>query len=263
MHMASIRRPTTSGPVVSGDRAMPYDRAITLFTFGPFLGAPDSSPFVMKVMVLLKLAGLAFHQRRGNPMRAPHGFLPYIEDGSATIADSNFIRRYIEEQYGVDFDAALSVEEKAVAWSVERMCEDHLYFAMLDARWRDRANFARGLGRYMFGAVPAPLRPIVKAVLRRRNAARLIGHGIGRHDSAAIAELGIRDLHALAAVLGDRPYLTGGEPCGADATMFGMIAALLTPELDSPLVATALRQANLVAYRDRMMERFFPELAKR
>ncbi len=33
---------------------------ITLHTFGPFLGAPDASPFVIKAMLLLKLAGLPY-----------------------------------------------------------------------------------------------------------------------------------------------------------------------------------------------------------
>ena len=41
---------------------------ITLHSFGPFMGTPDSSPFVMKVMVLLKMAGLLHQIVRGNPL---------------------------------------------------------------------------------------------------------------------------------------------------------------------------------------------------
>jgi glutathione S-transferase len=141
------------------------------------------------------------------------------------------------------------------------MCEDHLYFAMLDARWRDRANFANGLGRHMFGAVPRPMRPIVKAVLRHSNAKRLLGHGLGRHTTAEIAELGGRDLDALAVLLGDKSYLMGEKPCGADATAFGIVAAILTPSLDMPLRAAAARRANLVGYRDRVMSCFFSDPA--
>src|SRR5215831_5537920 len=97
---------------------------ITLYRFGPFLGAPDSSPFVIKAMVLLKLAGLSFRAVQGNPLKAPRKLLPYIEDEGVRVADSTFIRRHIERKYGVDFDAALSLEAKASAWAVERMCED-------------------------------------------------------------------------------------------------------------------------------------------
>jgi hypothetical protein len=74
-------------------------------------------------------------------------------------------------------------------------------------------------------AIPAPVRPIVKSALRRMNAKRLHGHGIGRLPRALIAELAIRDINALAVVLGDKPLLTGDRPCGADAFVFGIVTA--------------------------------------
>jgi glutathione S-transferase len=230
---------------------------ITLYGFGPFFGTPDASPFVIKVMLLLKFAGMPFRQVQGNPFRAPHRLLPYIEDGGARIADSTLIRRHIEQKYHFDFDQGLRLEQKAVAWAVERMCEDHLYFAMLDSRWTDSANFKAGLGRHMFGAIPAPVRPIVKSVLRRMNAKRLHGHGIGRHPRAQIAEFAVRDIDALATLIADKPYLASDRPCGADAFVFGIVTAILTPPLDSP-IRTALRQhANLVAYCDRITRQYF------
>jgi glutathione S-transferase len=230
---------------------------ITLHGFGPFLGTPDSSPFVIKVMLLLKLAGVPFRTVRGNPFKGPQRFLPYIEDDGVLVADSTLIRFHIENKYQFDFDQSLRLEQKATAWTVERMCEDHLYFAMLDLRWIDVANFRAGLGRHMFGAIPAPVRPIVKSALRRMNANRLRGHGIGRHPRAQIAELAIRDVNALAAVLGDKPFLTGDQPCGTDAFVFGIVTAILTPPLDSPIRSALQQQANLVAYRDRITRRYF------
>jgi glutathione S-transferase len=233
---------------------------ITLHRFGPFLGAPDSSPFVIKAMVLLKLAGLSFGAVQGNPLKAPRKLLPYIEDEGVKVADSTFIRRHIERKYGVDFDAALTLEAKASAWAVERMCEDHLYFAMLEARWLDRAAFKQGVGT-MFGVVPSPLRPLAKIMLRRANAARLHGHGLGRHNKADIAMLATRDIDALAALLGDKPYLMGDAPCGSDAFVFGIITSILTPPLDNALRRAMAKHANLVAYRERMTRRFFPDFA--
>jgi glutathione S-transferase len=53
----------------------------------------------------------------------------------------------------------------------------------------------------------------------------------------------------------------GAQPCGVDATCFAMLAALLTPFFDSPLRRRALVHANLTAYVERMMARFFPEHA--
>ena len=229
---------------------------ITLYRFGPFLGAPDSSPFVIKTMLLLKLSGLAHRLADGNPLKAPRKLLPYIEDDGTVVADSGLIRRHIEHKYRVDFDAALSAEQRATAWAIERMCEDHLYFALLEARWFDRAVFRRGVGT-MFGVVPRPLRPVAKAMLRRQNAVRLYGHGLGRHGRAEITQLAAHDIDALAALLGDKPYLMGAEPCGADATVFGMVTSILTPALDIALRPAMHKHHNLVAYRDRLTAKYF------
>lgn len=235
---------------------------LTLHRFGPFLGAPDSSPFVIKTMVLLKLAKLPYRDVQGNPLKAPKKLLPYIEDEGATVADSTLIRRHVERKYGFDFDAALNPEQKAIAWAAERMCEDHLYFAMLDERWLDRATFKKGVGT-MFDVLPAALRPIAKIMLRRANAARLHGHGLSRHSKSDIAMLATRDIDALAALLGDKPYLMGETPCGSDAFVFGILTSILTPPLEGALRAAMQKHANLVAYRDRLTRQFFPELADR
>jgi glutathione S-transferase len=248
--------PAAVSPGVSTAKA----GTVTLHRFGPFLGAPDSSPFVIKTMVLLKLAGLAYREVAGNPLKAPKKLLPYIEDEGATVADSAFIRAHIERKYAFDFDAALTPAQKAIAWAVERMCEDHLYFALLEERWLDRASFKKGVGT-MFGLLPAPLRPVAKVMLRRANAARLHGHGLGRHSKSDIAMLGARDIDALAALIGDKPYLMGEQPCGSDAFVFGIVTSILTPPLDGPLRGAMQKHANLVAYRDRLTRQFFPEPA--
>jgi glutathione S-transferase len=230
---------------------------IVLYKFGPFLGTPDSSPFVIKVMMLLKLAGLPYREVQGNPFKGPHKLLPYIEDDGVKIADSNLIRRHIEKKYRHDFDAGLSSGQKAAAWAAERMCEDHLYFALLDMRWIDTANFRKGLGRHMFGPIPAPVRPVVKFILRRMNAKRLHGHGLGRLTRPEIAGLAVRDVDALAALLGDKPFLMGAKPCSADPFVFGIVTSILTPPLDSPLCSAIQKHANLTAYRDRVMGLYF------
>jgi len=241
------------------DRLSEVTKMITLHRFGPFLGAPDPSPFVIKTMLQLKLAGLPYRDVAGNPLKAPKKFLPYIEDDGAIVADSTLIRRHIERKYGFDFDAGLTGEQKAIAWAIERMCEDHLYFAMLHARWLDRDTFRKGVGR-MFGMIPAPVRPAVKVMLRRQNAGRLQGHGLGRHTEADIVALATRDIEALAVLLDGKPYLMGSRPCGADAFVFGIVTSILTPPLDVAIRTAMRKHANLVAYRDRLTRDYFGDL---
>jgi glutathione S-transferase len=88
-----------------------------------------------------------------------------------------------------------------------------------------------------------------------------VHHGLGKHSVEEIAELGGRSLDALAAFLGDKPYLMGETPCGADATAFGFAAGVLTPFFTGALRRHAESHANLIAYRDRMMSEYFPSFA--
>jgi glutathione S-transferase len=135
---------------------------ITLYTFGPFFGLPDASPFVMKGMLLLKMAGLPFVEDRNGYMKAPKGKLPYIDDDGQKIADTAFIRLHIEKKYGYDYDAGLTAEQQAIAYALEKLCEDHLYWLVIADRWLIDANFARGPAQF-FDAAPAPLRPLIGA----------------------------------------------------------------------------------------------------
>ncbi len=112
----------------------------------------------------------------------------------------------------------------------------------------------------MFGVVPLPARPLAKIILRRANAARLNGHGLGRHSKSDIAMLATRDIDALAALLGNNPYLMGEKPCSADAFVFGILTSILTPPLDNALKSAMQKHANLVSYRDRLTREFFPNV---
>jgi glutathione S-transferase len=231
---------------------------ITLFTFGPAFGLPDPSPFVTKAEVLLKLSGLPYRTSTKGLRGAPKGKLPYIDDDGTIVADSTLIRLHLEERHGIDFDKGLSPAEKGVAWAFEKMCEDHLYWAVVHSRWMDRGNFDKGPRRF-FDIAPAPIRPLVISVIRRRVRRDLHGQGLGRHDTAEIEKLAVRGIAAIADLLGDNPYLMGGGPCGADATVFAWVLSLLCPRFETPIRSAAEQRANLVAYRDRGLKQWFPE----
>ncbi len=64
---------------------------------------------------------------------------------------------------------------------------------------------------------------------------------------------------SIADILGDRQYLMGDKPCGADATLFAFAASLLCPVFDTPIRTAAEGHANLVAYVARMRQEFFPD----
>ncbi|RXZ44834.1 glutathione S-transferase family protein [Crenobacter cavernae] len=230
---------------------------ITLYTFGPEMGLPDPSPFVMKAEILLKMAGLPYRTRTRGFHKAPHGKLPYIDGNGQEVADSSFIRSYLERQYGIDFDAGYSRVERAFAWSVEKMLEEHLYFAIEHMRWTIDENFRHGPARF-FRGVLAPLRPLVRRATRRKVVNRLRVHGLGFQSMDEIAERATRDIDALATILGSKPYLLGETPSGADATVFAFVASVLCPVFETSIRTNAERHANLKFYCERMWSRYYP-----
>ncbi len=231
---------------------------LTFYGFGPAFGLPDPSPFVMKSEVQLKMAGVPYKFEHAAPPTAPKGKIPFIQTGAHRVGDSTFIRAHVEKEYGFDFDKGLGAEQCALGWAVERMLEDHLYFAILHARWLDDENWDKGPKHFFDGAPQG-----VAEDARERVRQTLYSHGLGRHRDEEIVELGARSLDSLAALIGAKPFLFGEVPCGTDATAFAFAAGALTPFFDNPLRRRAERHANLAAYRDRMLRIYYPEFARK
>ena len=233
---------------------------ITLHGAGAGFGLPEISPFVTKTEVQLKMAGLAYRKQPSRPMASPKGQIPFIDDKTETVADSTFIRAYIEGKYGVDFDEGLDLAQRAQVWAIERMLEHHVYFAMVGGRWVNDANFAKGPAHF-FDELPDDQREGVRAAIRAQVTHNYLLSGLGRHSADEALELAGRSLMALSLLLAEKPYLMGGRPCGADATAFAMLSGIMTPYFESPLRARLLQFGNLTAYVDRMMAQFYPEHA--
>ena len=234
---------------------------ITLYTFGPLFGLPDPSPFVMKAETLLKMAKLEYRANTGGLSKAPKGKLPYVDDDGAIVADSTLIRWHLEKKYRIDFDQGLDTAQRATAWAFEKMIEDNLYWVLVRDRWANDGNFRKGPRRF-FARVPAPIRPLVVTMIRRKVRGALHGQGIGRHSDDEAQALGIRSIEAIADFLGDKPFFFGANPTGVDATVFAFAAGALCPLFESRTRAAAEQHENLRRYVGRMTARFYPELGE-
>jgi glutathione S-transferase len=232
---------------------------IILHTFGPAFGLPDPSPFVVKAEMLLKLSGLEYQNEPSGLKGAPKGKLPFIEDQGVKVADSTLIRLHLEQKHAIYFDKGLSPRDRGIAWAVEKMLEDHLYWVMVKGRWLDPVNFARG-PKHFFKAAPALIRPLVVSMVLKSVRKNLHGHGLGRHTDEEINVMSARAIEAVSQVLGTNRFLMGDDPCGADATVFAFVSGFLTPVFESPQRRMVEAHANLVGYRDRLMAQFFPNL---
>jgi glutathione S-transferase len=231
---------------------------ITLYAFGPAFGLPDPSPFVTKTMIHLQMAGLPYRTDLTGFAVAPKGKLPYINDDGEIVADSTFIRAHIERKYGVDFDEGLTVRQRAEAWAIERMLEEHLVWIAGWFRWAIEENFQKGPAQ-LFDKAPEFARARLIEETRAQMKQAQWAHGISRHSLAEITELGGRSLTALAALLGDRPYVMGDRPTGIDAMAASALAEVLCPYFDTPLRAEGESFPNLVAYTERMLQQYFQQ----
>jgi glutathione S-transferase len=230
---------------------------IILYGVGPMFGLPHPSPFVMKAELLLKMSGLAYRNEQANLSKAPKGKIPWIEDDGKLIADSTFIRLYLEEKRGIDFSGGYSDRELAAGWPIEKMLEEHLYWLNVNDRWLIDENFWRGPVHF-FDNVPALVRPLIVRMVRRKVRQNNHAQGIGRHSAEERLVLGKKAIDCVSAILGDRKYMLGARICATDATAYGALLSLTCPIFKSEIREYAETKANVMAYLERMTTEFFP-----
>lgn len=233
---------------------------ITLHAVGPAWGLPEGSPYATKTEIHLMMAGLAYEKKIARPESSPKGQLPWIEDDGVRVADSTFIRAYVERSYGVDLDAGLSRAQRAQAWAIERMVENQLGWTNAYFRFFDFDNFEKGPARWFDGA-PEALRAELRAGLLDSVETNLRAVGVGRHAPDEIVELASWSLTALSELLGGKAFMMAERPTSVDAIVFAMLAQILTPFFDSPIRRRAEGFGDLVAYAERMLALFYPAFA--
>ncbi|EYF05008.1 glutathione S-transferase family protein [Chondromyces apiculatus] len=224
----------------------------------PMFGVPEYSPFVTKTEVQLKMMGVPYQKVTAMPDDSPKGQVPFIDDDGTRIADSYFIREHLEKKYGKDLDAGLGKRERAEAWAIERMLENHFCGAVAHARWLIDENYRKGPAHFLDG-VPEEAREEAIEGLQNEVRQGLRAIGIARHTDEEVVALGARSLDALEVLLGDKPYLFGDKPVGVDAIAFALLSGILSPFFDSPLRRCTEGYPTLVAYAARMMRQFYPE----
>lgn len=231
---------------------------ITLHQFPPALGLPNASPFCLKLELYLRMAGLPYRNRYTLDLhRAPKGKLPWIDDDGTVVADSGLIIDYLKQKYGDSLDGGLTPVQRAAGLALTRLIEEHLYWTVLYDRWISDSGWEMTRPAF-FGALPWPLRAIVPRVARRGIRTELHGHGMGRHTPAQIHALGIADVDALAALLGDQAHFFGVRASSVDAIATAFLANLLMVPLETPIKAAAAGHANLADYCRRMTQQYFP-----
>lgn len=220
-------------------------------------GLPSVGPFSLKLETYLRMTGVPYESVADpTPFRGPKGKLPWIEHDGRTIGDSGFIIDYLEKRFGCNPNAQLAPGELAVALALRRLVEESLYWTMVYDRWLVEQNWP-ATRSIILGLIGSSLRPIVAPLARRGVRRQLAAQGIGRHTPEEIHSIGIRDVSALADHLAGKSFLMGDSPAEIDAVAYGLLANIMLVPVDSPVKDAALERANLVAYVERMRQRYY------
>lgn len=230
---------------------------IILRQYAPNFGLPNPSPFCLKLETWLRMAELEFRiEVTPDPRKTPMGKLPLIEHDGKIVADSGCAIAYLEQTFNIRLNKSMSAAERARAHALERMLEEHTYWAMIDDRWLNDAVWPT-LRQTFFGALPVPLRQLLPLLLRRDLRRSAMGQGLARHPREEIYRRFDQDMAALTACLADRPYFGGYQPANIDATVYGFLAQLVLGELATPLSERIRAYPQLVAYCERMRDRYY------
>lgn len=230
---------------------------ITVHEFPGAWGVPSVSPFCLKLTTWLRMAGVEYESvQSANPTKSPKGKLPYIEDDGSSIADTTFVIEHLTRKHHLELDAFLDEEQRTNRHLLKRTFEESLYFVFVYLRWMTDGGW-REIQEAYFGSMPAVPRLFVPSIARRQVRRTLWGHGIGRHSEAEVNAVGVADIEALSAVLGELDFFFG-RPSGIDATAYGFLENIRSFPVASVVRERLLEHENLVAFCDRVRDRYWP-----
>lgn len=219
-------------------------------------GVSSVSPFCVKLEAFLRMAGVPFENRFGDPRKAPRGKVPWIVDDGEVIADSQRAIVHLTTRHQLKLDERLSQSERTLGHALRRMLEEGTYFGMVWLRWGEPSGWA-AYRPVLVGMAPPVIGSALMGLIRRQMLGQLRAQGTGRYSEHEKHELVIRDFAALAQALGDKPFLFGDEPTSFDATAYAFVASLLGFPVSSPARDFAEKCENLVAYKNRITARYF------
>lgn len=210
---------------------------LSLISFKPGFGEPSMSSFCVKAMILLNLSGQRWRTDFVNmPPKGGYGKLPILKTPDGLIPDSSLIATWLARQ-GAEFWPGLSPRDQAAGHGLIRMAEENLRYGMMYHRWIDPAGWAKSRP-VIFADLPKPVRLVLPGLVQKDIRKGLVWQGLGRFSDADRQRYFDADLTAIAAHLGDRPWLCGEHPTLADAAVLPVLAGI-----ESLPVDTALRRA--------------------
>ncbi|ODM93959.1 hypothetical protein Ocin01_12720 [Orchesella cincta] len=170
---------------------------VILHQIAPGVGAPNASPFALKLETYLRMAQIPYKNDYVDGMGPKKGKTPWITLNAQHFYDS-------------------------------QLCIEFLAKGLL--MWRYVHSLSKGFGPEKIFTFPLP--PFVAKLLlslkvRRKVQIAAWFQGLARHNEDEIVQIISNDLHVLSKILGRNKFILGDEPCEDDCAIFGELAQIL------------------------------------
>lgn len=232
---------------------------LKLLTFRGGFDEPSSSPFCVKAMILLDMAGVDWAPDwRDMPGPDTWDKLPALEASGALVPDSTFIAQWLEAR-GHDLHPGLTPLQRAQTHAILRMVEENLRYGLVHDRWLDEAAWPAMLEQ-VFGGLPPHLLDVVPAQIRAGIRDFLTKQGMANIPEDKRAQRLNADLDALEALLGDNPWLFGDRPVLADAATLPVLSMIDHLPQASALRDSLRARPALMAYVQRGRAQLYPKV---
>ena len=177
---------------------------IELHQFPKLGNMPNSSPFCMKLesyLIAQKVPYQNFYS--ADLRRSPTGKMPYIKKQNKLYSDSSFIIDLFEAESATPMQQSLTAVEKSQTLAYQRLCEEHLYWALVYSRWVDVTALNNWRSIVQEGTkLPKLLFGMIFKVMTKNATKQVYEQGLGRLTQTQIYQKADEDLFALSTFLG-------------------------------------------------------------
>jgi len=226
---------------------------IKLYGFGQALGVVDASPFVVKVDLFLKLAGIEFeyigdfNQLKKSPKRK----FPFIDDNGKKVGDSAFILKYLTDKYDIKLDDHLNETQKSQAALYAKALDESLYWCLVYSRWVKEDTWPL-LYEAFFSQIPLPFKWIMPGIIRKDVKNTLKRQGYGRHSDTELLSIADEHFSALSTLLGENDYFFGEQVSSFDAIAYAALCEFISVDFPNNFNQQARKYDNLIQYCHRI-----------
>lgn len=247
------------------------DKTLTVWGFqkqgaypGSHNGVCDGSPYVCRVECYLRFINKPYIKAVSTDLSEnPRGMVPFANVYGSMVDDSSRVLEHIQRHFGMDTNKSLTPQQLMHGHFIRRLLAGSFYwvrFYMNFGTEGGREAVRRETGK----TVPAPILPLITALIVNSQQARLNGHGLSKLTEEEIIETGKDDLRALSTLLGNSTYILGTKEATVyDTDVYAFVGHLFYDTTPSSLEwVKEIRKElpKLDRYIDQMRSLLFPDL---